>query len=507
VSELRGAGGPLVVLVGVVSGITAGERLGPGSARALVAVAVVLGFVAAWRRGRAGLVCAVLACSCAATGMTQRALNGLAVSPIGALALERAAVTATLTLIDDPEPGRFDVRAMARVSSLGPPHQGGGRRLVIITASHDAGGRLGVLEAGDRVVVRARLRPLEGYDARYRRRHAVARLTVREVLSVSGPRSLLPRVANPIRNTVLAGTRFLPPTERALVSGFLVGDTRGVPRHVTDEFRTAGLSHLLAVSGGNVAFVVAIATPLLRRLRLRGRFVGGLAVLFVFGAITRWEPSVLRATAMAALSMLAIFLGRPVPVLRVLILAATALLLADPFLIHSVGFLLSCGACAGLVLAGGPLAARLPGPEAMRQPLAMTAAAQLGVLPIALSTFGALPLVALPANLAVAPVVGPLTMAGLVGGAAGGLIAGRAPDLATLLQLPARLLVGYVEAVASIASRVPLAIDGTSVWLVLSLSSAAGAVVVAARRTGSVRRRCPRSVSATASTTSSTERS
>jgi competence protein ComEC len=210
---------------------------------------------------------------------------------------------------------------------------------------------------------------------------------------------------------------------------------------------------------------------------------------------------------MAGVSMLAIFLGRPVPALRVLILAATGLLLADPFLVHSVGFLLSCGACAGLVLVGRPLATRLRGPEGLRQPLAMTAAAQLGVLPIALSTFGSLPLVALPANLAVAPVVGPLTMSGLVGGAVGGLTARRAPEVAELCQLPARLLVGYVEAVASLASRVPLAIDGRNIWLALALSCAVAAVAVATRRTGSVRRRCPRSVSATASRTSTTERS
>jgi competence protein ComEC len=509
-SELRHAGAPLAVLSAVVAGIAAGQRFGPAPARVVLVLALVFGGVAMWRRGRVGLVCAMLACGLLATGATQRALHGLAVSPIGSLAGDRAAVGATITLVGDPEPGRFDVRAVARVASLQAPEvRDGGRRLVIVTASRDVGSRLALLEAGDRVVVRGRLRPLQGYDARYRWRHVVARLTVREILHVSGPRSLLPRVANPVRHTVLAGTRFLPPTERALVSGFLVGDTRGVPRQSTDEFRAAGLSHLLAVSGENVAFVVAIAAPVLSRLRLRGRFLAGLAVLVVFGSMTRWEPSVLRAVAMAGVSMLAIFLGRPVPALRVLILAATALLLADPFLVHSVGFLLSCGACAGLVLVGRPLATRLRGPEGLRQPLAMTAAAQLGVLPIALSTFGSLPLVALPANLAVAPVVGPLTMAGLAGGAVGGLIAPWAPDLAELCQLPARLLVGYVEAVASVASRVPLALDGRSVWLALALSCAVGAiaVAVATRRTGSVRRRCPRSVSVTASTTSTTERS
>lgn len=507
-TELRLSAGPLLTLGCLVAGIGVGHRLGPGPAPATIVVSLLVGALALWRRGRVGLVCVALACGLAGIGATRRALDGIAVSPIAPLVDEGAPVTATLTLVGDPDPGRFGVRAIGRLSSFALP-QGydGARRLVLVTASADVGSRLALLEAGDRVTVSGRLRHLQGFDARYRWRHAVARLAVRDIVHVAGPRTLLPRLANPVRHVVLAGTRFLPPRERALVSGFLVGDTRGVPTRTTEEFRAAGLSHLLAVSGENVAFVVAIATPLLRRFGLRGRLLGGLTVLLVFGSMTRWEPSVLRATAMAGASMLAIFLGRPTPALRVLILASTALLLADPFLVHSVGFLLSCGACTGLVLAGRPLERRLGGPESLRQPLAMTAAAQLGVLPIALSTFGSLPLIALPANIAVAPVVGPLTIAGLLGGAAGGLLARRAPDVASLCQLPARLLVGYVEAVAGVASRVPLALDGRSIWLAVALSSIVAAVVVAARRTGSVRRRCLRSVSATASTTSGTGRS
>ena len=72
-----------------------------------------------------------------------------------------------------------------------------------------------------------------------------------------------------------------------------------------------------------------------------------LAVLGLFGAMTRWEPSVLRACAMAATAVLASHLGRPARGVRVLALAVTVLLLADPFLLRSVGFLLSCGASVG----------------------------------------------------------------------------------------------------------------------------------------------------------------
>jgi competence protein ComEC len=489
VSDLRLAAGPLAVLVAVVAGIHVGVRRGPGGAAVLLAFAILLALAGIWRRGRTGLVCALLAGGLGGAATTQRALHGLAVSPIGAPAAVRAPVVATLTLVGDPEPGRFDVRAIARVHSMQvPAPRDGGGRLVIATASRDAGSRLALLEAGERVVVRGRLRVLQGYDARYRWRHVVARLVVNEVMRVERAGAVLPRLANPVRRTVLGGARFLPPTERALVSGFLVGDTRAVPGRITDEFRAAGLSHLLAVSGQNVAFVIALAGPLLRRLPLAGRFVGGLAVILLFGSITRWEPSVLRASAMAAVSMLAIFLGRPVPTLRVLTLAATALLLADPFLVRSVGFQLSCGACAGLVLLGQPLAAHLPGPDVLRMPLGTTAAAQIGVLPVALGTFGTLPLIALPANVAVAPVVGPLTTAGLIGGAVGGVLASGAPGLAALCQLPARFLVGYVEAVASVASRVPLAVEVRSFFLLLAIVCAGAALVVATRRPGSVRR-------------------
>ena len=141
------------------------------------------------------------------------------------------------------------------------------------------------------------------------------------------------------------------------MAGFLLGDTRELPRDVEADFRAAGLTQLLAVSGANVAFVLALTRPLLRRLPLRAQLIAGLAVLVVFGTMTRWEPSVLRACAMAACSMAALYLGRPTAGVRVLALAVVALVLADPFLIHSIGFLLSCGASAGIAVLALPFLA------------------------------------------------------------------------------------------------------------------------------------------------------
>ena len=217
------------------------------------------------------------------------------------------------------------------------PIGGGGRRLLVV-ASGDAGARLRLLSAGDRVSLSGRLAPLEGFDSSWRWRHAVAQLHATDVLAFSAPGSPLARIANSTRALVLAGADRLAPADRALLAGFLLGDTRGIPSIVRDHFRASGLTHLLAVSGENVAFVLALFAPVLRRLGLRGRLIGGVAILVLFGTMTRWEPSVLRAITMAGLALLAGYLGRPTAGLRALALAVLVLLAADPFLVHSVGF-------------------------------------------------------------------------------------------------------------------------------------------------------------------------
>ncbi len=122
--------------------------------------------------------------------------------------------------------------------------------------------------------------------------------------------------------------------------------------------------------------------------------------------------------------------------MRVLAIAASGLLLADPFLLRSVGFLLSCGASAGILLFGEPIARRLPGPRLLRETAGVTLAAQLGTAPILVPVFGSVPLVALPANLVAVPLAAPITVVGLVAGVVGGLVRPFWPGAATVLQLP-----------------------------------------------------------------------
>lgn len=468
---------PVAVLVAVVAGIVLGDSQGAAPATGLLVLAVLLLAAALRVRGRTGLVLALAGFLLLGIAVMQRALDGLERSPLTAAVASRAAVDAEATLVDDPAGPRFEVRSLARMARA--DGQAAGGRTVLLVATGDAVSRLRVLSAGDRLAVRGSLAPLAGYETRFRWRHAVGALRVDEVEAFAGPGSPLGRLANSARATVLRGAAGLPATERALLAGFLLGDTRALPDELVDDFRSSGLSHLLAVSGANVAFVLAIAAPLLSRLRLGARCTGGLAVLVLFGTMTRWEPSVLRASAMAGLALVATFLGRPASGRRLLVLAVTALLLVDPFLLHSVGFLLSAGAAAGIVVLANPIAARLPGPRLIADALGVTAAAQLGVLPVLIPVFGTVPLVALPANLLAAPVVGPLTVWGLVAGVVGGVLG---PGVAHWLQLPTYALLRWVETVAGAAAAEPLAVDGRGLCGLVALGCAAGAVLATSRK-------------------------
>jgi competence protein ComEC len=423
----------------------------------LLAVAVLAAVTLALRRPVPVMVAAALAASC----LGARAWDGLRPPALGTW-------SGVATLVGDPAEVAGALRVDIRL---------GGKR-VEAWARGAAARSLRDRLSGERVQLRGQLQPVPP-DARRRlaRRHIGARMTVAGA-SLSAAGSVPSRLANGLRRTLLKGAEVMAPERRALYAGFVLGDDRHQRAEVTDDFRASGLSHLLVVSGQNVAFVLALLGPLLSRLRLGGRLAGGLAVLLLFGTLTRWEPSVLRAVAMAALTLLAAAIGRPASTLRILSLAVTGLVLVNPLLVHSLGFLLSVGACAGIALFSTRLTAQVPGPRPLAGAIGVTLAAQVGVLPILVPVFGALPVAALPANLLGAPVAGPLMMWGM----AAGLGAGWAGEtVARLVHLPTGLMIGWVAGVARWGAAVPLGQlrAGHVAGLVVAL-----AVGVAAHRQG-----------------------
>jgi competence protein ComEC len=201
----------------------------------------------------------------------------------------------------------------------------------------------------------------------------------------------------------------LPPASAALLAGLLLGERTELPRELDEGFRRAGVYHVLAVSGFNVAILAAAVFTLCRLARVGHRTSAVIAIVVVLGfaAVVGPEPSVLRATIMALLVLAALLLGREAAVANSLALAALAILTVRPGDLGDPGFQLSFAATAGIVAA--PLPRGLVGSA-----LGVSLAAQLAVLPIALTHFNQLSTIGVVANLAVVPLAGVGTVVGLL---------------------------------------------------------------------------------------------
>jgi competence protein ComEC len=230
---------------------------------------------------------------------------------------------------------------------------------------------------------------------------------------------------------------------RAVLEGVVLGEDEGLSQQLRDRFRASGLYHLLAVSGGNVIVVAGGTSMLALAVGLSRLVAESLALLAIGGYVLAIgpQPSVLRAGIAGALGCLAWLSGRERDRWHALLLGAAALLAWNPYTVLDPGFQLSFAA----VLAIFRLAPRIrrflegyPLPPRMREPIALSAACGVATAPLSWWHFRQIPLVAIPANVVAAPVVGPMLALALVAAALPGL----GPALAQVNGLLAAYLAG-----------------------------------------------------------------
>ncbi len=372
----------------------------------------------------------------------------------GELALGRvvAVVEATSDLIDGRYGAVFVAVPVDVVSGALP------RAPLLVS---DAGQR--EVEVGDRFELAATFRP---GVTRVRRFVVAGRLATTSARQISGASAPHLVVANALRDRVAAEIEPDRSPERALLAGFLIGDTSGLSATTTDVMRRAGLTHYVAVSGSNVALFLLLWWLLLGPLGLSGwlRTGAGLAGLLVFAAMTRWEPSVIRASTAAAVLLVARSIGIPLSTWGTLSLAVVAALAISGELAFDVGFQLSVLAAIG-VIAGSRLWRFRP--RVVATALSASIAAQAMVSPVLLTTFGSVPILSPIANVVAGPLV--LIATSLAGV---GVLTGAGPlvSLATWFS-------GGVLSVAEMAAPWPQV--GAVGWLIAV--AAVGLVAVMAR--------------------------
>ncbi|MHA6798821.1 DNA internalization-related competence protein ComEC/Rec2 [Bounagaea algeriensis] len=287
-------------------------------------------------------------------------------------------------------------------------------------------------------------------------------LTVAAVSTYSAPRTtgdvpVVQRVAEHLRQGLRdTAAEVLGPAAAGLLPGLVIGDVGGLPAEVEQDFETAGLTHLVAVSGANVAIVCG-AVLLLARLVGCGPVVcAGVAALALCGFVVLCgpEPSVLRAAAMGAITLLALALGRERSTLPVLAASVLGLVLLAPNLAGEVGFALSVAATAALVVLAPAWSARLHErgvPVGLAEMLTVPAAAQLATAPLIAAVSGGISLIGVLANLLAGPAVPPATVLGVLAT----ITAPGVQQVAELCVLLATPALGWIIGVAEHAADVP----------------------------------------------------
>lgn len=238
------------------------------------------------------------------------------------------------------------------------------------------------------------------------------------------------------RHIIKGLQKCLSPEEASVMAGMLIGYTSDMPDEMEENFRRAGLSHVLAVSGANIAFLLFPLLWFLQLLGLSRKLASAISfpvlLLYIFAA--GMEASVVRAAIMAGIMLAGNIFWRKNDIYCSLALSAIIILLYNSFMLFDIGFLLSFAATISLAVFSKPVSDRIPEkiPKSIKEVVSSTIAAQIGVLPIIAYNFNTISTVSLISNLLVVPLTGLITIMGALIAVTGNLF------------LPAGIILGRI---------------------------------------------------------------
>ncbi len=274
--------------------------------------------------------------------------------------------------------------------------------------------------------------------------------------------------------------RTVPEPEASLAGGVVVGAKRSLGEEWLEAFRATGVIHIVVLSGYNLTLVANSIIRLCGFLPRGVAFFSGTLGVCAFALMTGGGATVVRASIMAIVGMLAVYLVRTQTLVRMLALAAVCMVWWNPFVLaFDSGFQLSFVATLGLVL-GAPLISRsltyVPEAFQLREIAAATIATQCAVLPLLLFHIGSVSIIAPIVNMLVLPLVPAAMLVAFIAGLCGIV----SPILAAPVSWVATHILGYVFFVVMIAHSIPYAtIDLPPVepWVPALLYAALGATV------------------------------
>lgn len=252
----------------------------------------------------------------------------------------------------------------------------------------------------------------------------------------------------------------------SFINGIILGSRQNIPQDLKDDFARTSTSHILAISGYNIAIVseMLLSIFILFMVRRRAFWLSVLGII-LFTILTGASSSVVRASLMGLLLLFANGYGRLYDNKISIALAATAMILINPFvLVFDIGFQLSFLAVIGIIYfypALDDLIKKWPAMGGLKETALMTLSAQIFVLPLLIYYFKSLSIVSLPVNILILPFVPVAMLLGFMTGVAGMIL----PILGKIMGLFAWAVTTYqIKIVESFSSLSFAAVSVSMSW-------------------------------------------
>ncbi len=240
-----------------------------------------------------------------------------------------------------------------------------------------------------------------------------------------------------------------------ILLGMLIGKIDNIDPNEYEDYQKTGIVHVFSVSGLHVGFLIIFCHGIMSLVSLssRTKFYVSLTVLFIYGTLVGWPITVIRASIMGALGLLALYVKREKSLLDSMGWAGLIIIIIDPYAPFKIGFQLSFAATWGLVYLYPLIKAGLPMKNKVIDYLLIPLCAQIPTIPFIAYHFNLFSSISVISNIVLGYILGLIVLLGF----AAMTVLLFSKTLFTLLAIPAAALIELVQAINSWLVNIPLA--------------------------------------------------
>ena len=271
--------------------------------------------------------------------------------------------------------------------------------------------------------------------------------------------NIILQCSNKVRNKIIQTAKeILPEETEGLMIGILIGENEGIADEIKQNFSKSSLSHIVAISGSHITYIVMGLSFILSKSKIpkRGIYILTIIALIIFMFITRFSPSVVRACIMGIIMLFSRVVHRKLDILNSIALSLIIILIDNPFAINDIGLQLSYLGTLGIVFLNKPISNFLEKHmnKKIAETLAITMSAQIAIMPIMMINFNTISTVFIISNLVAVPLSGAITIYGYANIFVGMLFLELGKVLGYILNILTKILIWIAE----ITAQIPFAI-------------------------------------------------